>query len=120
MKEKYPVVFLCQRMGVSKSGYYKWKKRQGRLNRYEQDRQFLTKLLTEQQRHPSHGCHRLAEAVFQETGWIKEELYLDFGPETVENVQKLLDAYVQYFNHRRPAAALGYKSPVQYKTELGF
>ena len=30
------------------------------------------------------------------------------------------DDYVYYFNNRRPAAALGYKSPVQYKTELGF
>ena len=47
MKEKYPIVFLCQLMGVSKSGYYKWKNRQGKPNRYEQDRQLLTKLLTE-------------------------------------------------------------------------
>ncbi len=53
-------------------------------------------------------------------GWIKEELYLDFGLETAEDVPKLLDNYVHYFNNRRPAAALGYKSPVQYKTELGF
>ncbi|MBQ4332215.1 MAG: IS3 family transposase [Clostridia bacterium] len=32
----------------------------------------------------------------------------------------MLDRYVDYFNNHRPAAALGYKSPVQYKTELGF
>ncbi|MBQ4332593.1 MAG: IS3 family transposase [Clostridia bacterium] len=31
-----------------------------------------------------------------------------------------MDRYVDYFNNHRPAAALGYKSPVQYKTELGF
>ena len=284
MKEKYPIVFLCQLMGVSKSGYYKWKNRQGVLNRYEQDRQLLTKLLSEQhKKHPSHGYHMLADDVFQATGWIfshnlahkcckyagiqskarkyrykkkddeenvefpnevngnwnatgptqivvsdmtviknkgrnwewtllvdtfnneilahqatpvqgdtkpyyhclealkklagkkneeqtpqvvlhtdqgsvyssqafrqahehynilrsmskvgtptdnaiiealngwiKEELYLDFGLETAEDVPKLLDEYVYYFNHSRPAAALGYKSPVQYKTELGF
>ena len=271
-------------MGVSKSGYYKWKNRQGVLNRYEQDRQLLTKLLFEQhKKHPSHGYHMLADDVFQATGWvfshnlahkcckeagihskarkyryqkkdaeenvefpnevngnwnangpiqivvsdmtifknkgqnwegtllvdtfnneilahqatpvagsnkpyyhclevlkklagkkneeqtpqvvlhtdqdsvyssqafrqahehykilrsmskvgtptdnaiiealngwIKEELYLDFGLETAEDVPKLLDEYVSYFNNRRPAAALGYKSPVQYKTELGF
>ena len=271
-------------MGVSKSGYYKWKNRQGVLNRYEQDRQLLTKLLSEQhKKHPSHGYHMLADDVFQATGWIfshnlahkcckyagiqskarkyrykkkddeenvefpnevngnwnatsptqivvsdmtviknkgrnwewtllvdtfnneilahqatpvqgdtkpyyhclealkklagkkneeqtpqvvlhtdqgsvyssqafrqahehynilrsmskvgtptdnaiiealngwiKEELYLDFGLETAEDVPKLLDEYVYYFNNRRPAAALGYKSPVQYKTELGF
>ena len=284
MKEKYPIVFLCQLMGVSKSGYYKWKNRQGVLNRYEQDRQLLTKLLSEQhKKHSSHGYHMLADDVFQATGWIfshnlahkcckyagiqskarkyrykkkddeenvefpnevngnwnatgptqivvsdmtviknkgrnwewtllvdtfnneilahqatpvqgdtkpyyhclealkklagkkneeqtpqvvlhtdqgsvyssqafrqahehynilrsmskvgtptdnaiiealngwiKEELYLDFGLETAEDVPKLLDEYVYYFNNRRPAAALGYKSPVQYKTELGF
>ena len=284
MKGKYPIVFLCQLMGVSKSGYYKWKNRQGKLNRYEQDRLLLTKLLTEQhQKHPSHGYHMLADDVFQSTGWvfshnlahkcckeagihskarkyrykkkdteenvefpnevngnwnatgpiqivvsdmtifknkgknwewtllvdtfhneilahqatpvsgsnkpyyhclevlkklvvkkneeqtpqvvlhtdqgsvyssqafrqahehynilrsmskvgtptdnaiiealngwIKEELYLDFGLETAEDVPKLLDEYVLYFNNWRPAAALGYKSPVQYKTELGF
>ncbi|MBR2483168.1 MAG: IS3 family transposase [Oscillospiraceae bacterium] len=31
-----------------------------------------------------------------------------------------MDAYVDFFNNQRSAAALGYKSPVQYKTELGF
>ena len=68
MKEKYPIVFLCQLMGVSKSGYYKWKNRKGQLNRYEQDRQLLTKLLAEQHRkHPSHGYHMLANDVFQAT-----------------------------------------------------
>lgn len=53
-------------------------------------------------------------------GWIKEELYLDFGLTSTEAVPALLDKYVYYFNHIRPAAALGYKSPIQYKTELGF
>ena len=283
MKGNYPIVFLCQLMGVSKSGYYKWRNRQGKLNRYEQDRQLLTQFLTEQHRkHPSHGYHMLAADVFQETGWvfshnlahkcckdagirskarkyrykkpgeehikfsnevrgnwnadkpiqivvsdmtvfknkgknwewtllvdtfnneilahqatpvtgsnkpyyhclevlkklagkkneeqtpqvvfhtdqgsvyssqayqkahehynilrsmskggtptdnaiiealngwIKEELCLDFGLETAEDVPKLLEEYVYYFNNRQPAAALVYRSPVQYKTELGF
>ena len=53
-------------------------------------------------------------------GWMKGELCLDFGLEAAEDVPHLLDEYVYYFNNRRPAAALGYKSPVQYKTELGF
>ena len=58
-------------MGVSKSGYYPWRGRQGKLNRYEQDRQLLTKLLTEQhKKHPSHGYHMLAKAVFEATGWV--------------------------------------------------
>jgi putative transposase len=53
-------------------------------------------------------------------GWMKEELFLDYGLATAKKVPELLDAYVQYFNNERPAAALGYRTPVQYKTELGF
>ena len=68
---KYPVVFLCELMRVSKSGYYKWRSRQGKLNRYEQDRQLLTKLLREaHSKHPSYGYHMLARTVFQMTGWV--------------------------------------------------
>lgn len=270
-------------MSVNRSGYYKWRSRQGRLNRYEKDRLLLTKLLKEQhEKHPSHGYHRLAEDVSRATGWmfshnlahkcrkqagihskarkhryvppgeenvifpnrvcgnwnadrptqivvsdmtifkskgvqwewtllvdtfyneilahqvtnipgnsqpyyycleqlkklagkkneeqtpqvvfhtdqgsvyssrgffqaheqynilrsmsrratptdnpivealngwIKEELFLDHALATAENVPALLDTYVHYFNYERPAAALGYKSPVQYRTELGF
>ena len=279
---KYPVDFLCRIMGLNRSGYYKWKARQGTLNRYEKDRIELTKLLQKaHKKHPSYGYHRLADMVFQETGWvfsdhlahqcckaagirskarkyrykppgeestkfanevrgqwnakapleivvsdmtmfkvgktawewtilldtfnneilahgvtstpgsnkpyyycldalkklmdkkeeqtfqvvfltdqgavyssrafcqahshynilrsmsrggtptdnpiiealngwIKDELYLDWDLAHAKNVPKLLDIYVEFFNHARPAAALGYKSPVQYKTELGF
>ena len=53
-------------------------------------------------------------------GWIKEELFLDFDLGHAKDVPALLDRYVEYFNNRRSAAALGYKSPVQYRTELGF
>ena len=53
-------------------------------------------------------------------GWMKEELDLYFGLNEAENLPGLLNKYVYFFNNRRPAAALGYRSPVQYKTELGF
>ena len=53
-------------------------------------------------------------------GWIKNELYLDFDLTHAKNVPELLNQYVYYFNNQRLHAALGYKSPVQYKTELGF
>ena len=53
-------------------------------------------------------------------GWIKEELFLDFNLSTAEDVPSLLNNYVEYFNYERAAAALNYKSPVQYKTELCF
>ena len=38
----------------------------------------------------------------------------------VKDDPALLDTYVEPFNNRRPAIALGYKSPAPYKTELGF
>lgn len=53
-------------------------------------------------------------------GWMKDELYLDFGLKNADNIQAVLNRYVHYFNYDRPAYALGYKSPVQYKTEQGF
>ena len=51
---------------------------------------------------------------------MKEELYLDFDLDHVQDVPALLDRYVSYFNNKRRHAALGYKSPVQYRAELGF
>ena len=58
-------------MGINRSGYYKWKARQGKLNRYEQDRIVLTELLHEEHgRHPSLGYHRLARNIFRNTGWV--------------------------------------------------
>lgn len=269
-------------MGVNRSGYYKWRQRKGKMNRYERDRVELTRLLqAAHEKHPSHGYHRLAHDVFLETGWVfshnlahkcckaagirskarkgrykqpgeesvlfpnlvrghwnaaaplqlvvsdmttlkvgttywewtilldtfnneilahcvtsqrgsnkpyyhcleqlkkrmdkreeqtsqvvfhtdqgavyssrafcqahhdynilrsmsrggtptdnpiiealngwmKEELYLDFDLAHSHDVPALLDAYVYFFNNHRPAAALGYKSPVQFKTERGF
>ena len=51
---------------------------------------------------------------------MKEELYLDFHLDHAEDVPALLDQYVYFFNNLRRHAAVGYKSPVQYRTELGF
>ena len=48
-------------------------------------------------------------------GWIKEELFLDFDLSNASDVPALLDDYVHYFNFERSAAALGYKSPVQFR-----
>ena len=38
-------------------------------------------------------------------GWMKQELHLDFGLAEALNVPELLHAYVDFFNHRRPASA---------------
>lgn len=58
-------------MQVNRSGYYKWKSRQGVKNRYEQDRELLTELLKEAHiKHKSYGYHRLAAVIRKETGWL--------------------------------------------------
>ena len=58
-------------MGVNRSGYYKRRQRQGKMNRYERDREELTRLLqAAHEKHPSHGYHRLARDVSLETGWV--------------------------------------------------
>ena len=62
---------LCKLLDVSRSGYYKWKHRQGKENRYERDRKLLTDLLENaHKKHPSYGYHRLAISVTKETGWL--------------------------------------------------
>ncbi|MBQ6440677.1 MAG: IS3 family transposase, partial [Mogibacterium sp.] len=33
---------------------------------------------------------------------------------------EMISEYIKYYNNERPAYALHYKSPVQYKTEMGF
>ena len=53
-------------------------------------------------------------------GWIKQEMYLDFQLHKCDDLLSALDDFVHYFNHFRPAYALHYRTPIQYKTERGF
>ena len=53
-------------------------------------------------------------------GWIKEELIIDFDLKHCEDVPKLIKEYIYYYNNERPSYALNYKTPIQYKFELGF
>lgn len=53
-------------------------------------------------------------------GWIKEEMRVDFQYRKTENLLDFVNMYVEYFNNERPAYALNYQSPIQYRTERGF
>ncbi len=53
-------------------------------------------------------------------GWIKEELFIDFDLKHCDNVPKLIEEYIYYYNYERPSYALKYKTPIQYKIESGF
>lgn len=53
-------------------------------------------------------------------GWIKDEIYNDFDIDSYESFEEFIKDYIYYYNYERPAYALNYKTPIQYKTELGF
>lgn len=53
-------------------------------------------------------------------GWIKAEIRCDYTKEQKLDFPKFLNKYVEYFNNKRPAYALGYLNPVQYKIKQGF
>lgn len=53
-------------------------------------------------------------------GWIKEELFVDFDLKNCDDIPKLIKDYILYFNNERPAYSLQYKTPTQFKIELGF
>ena len=53
-------------------------------------------------------------------GWIKVEMYAEGWHRRFDTPEKMIHAFVEYYNNERPAFALQYKAPIQYKTELGF
>lgn len=53
-------------------------------------------------------------------GWMKDELYIDYDIYNSPDVESDLARYLDYFNKERLASSLNYKTPVQYRTELGF
>ncbi len=55
---------------VSRSGYYKWLKRKGTLNRYEQQQQELDYYVADVHSHyPSQGYRSIADTLLNQYGW---------------------------------------------------
>lgn len=51
-------------------------------------------------------------------GWMKEELYMDFGVDkclTRDEFQAVIDRYVDFYNKHRPCYAIGYDTPEGYR-----
>ena len=48
-------------------------------------------------------------------GWIKAELFMDFHITGEQPVAEQVDDYIKFFNEERPAYALDYLTPKQYK-----
>lgn len=53
-------------------------------------------------------------------GWIKKEMHIDFDNNNYNTVQEFIDDIVWDNNNYRPCYALKYKTPIEYKTQLGF
>ena len=53
-------------------------------------------------------------------GWLKKEMYIDFDINNYNTVQEFIDDIVYDNNYLRPSYALNYKTPIEYKTQLGF
>ena len=53
-------------------------------------------------------------------GWLKKEIYIDFDMNNYNTVQEYIDDIVYDNNYLRPSYALNYKTPIEYKTQLGF
>ena len=48
-------------------------------------------------------------------GWVKEELFIDFHLEGNGSMKEKIASYIHFFNEKRPAYALNYLTPKQYR-----
>lgn len=53
-------------------------------------------------------------------GWLKKEMYIDFNQNNYNNVEDYINHIIYDHNNYRPSYALQYKTPVEYRTQLGF
>ena len=53
-------------------------------------------------------------------GWLKKEMYIDFYTNNYKTVQEFIADIIYDNNNLRPSYALNYKTPVEYRTQLGF
>lgn len=53
-------------------------------------------------------------------GWLKKEMYIDFDINNYNTVQEFIDDIVYDNNYLRPSYALNYKTPIEYRIQLGF
>ena len=53
-------------------------------------------------------------------GWLKKEMHIDFDTNNYNTVQEFIEELVRDNNYYRPCYALNYKTPVEYRIQLGF
>ena len=66
---------LCDIYEVSRSGYYKWLKRKGKLNHYEQQQKELDYYVADIHSHyPSQGYRTINDTLFNMYGWVVSDV----------------------------------------------
>ena len=53
-------------------------------------------------------------------GWIKDEIMNDWNIDSYNSFDEFINTYIYCYNNERLACSLDYKTPIQYKAELGF
>ena len=53
-------------------------------------------------------------------GWLKKEMYIDFNQNDYDTVEDYINAIIYDHNYLRPSYALNYKTPIEYRSQLGF
>lgn len=53
-------------------------------------------------------------------GWLKKELCVDYDINNYNTIQELIKDIIKDNNEYRPSYALNYKTPIEYKIQLGF
>lgn len=53
-------------------------------------------------------------------GWLKGEIVVDFNQDNYDTVEDYINAIIEDHNTHRPSYALKYKTPIEYRTQLGF
>lgn len=104
LHRRFSVEWLCELFGVSRSGYYKWKKRGQTLNQYQRSQQILDReILSLHKEHPSSGYRALNARLRRKTGWIVCDLSI------LHSMQRL---HIQAKTRKtRPAPTLGTENP---------
>lgn len=70
LRYRFSVEWLCELFSVSRSGYYKWRKRGATLNKYQLSQQLLDEQISAlHEEHPSSGYRALNSRLRTKTGW---------------------------------------------------
>ena len=56
----------------------------------------------------------------EDTHDVTIEIFVDFKQNDYETVEEFINAVIYDHNYLRPSYALNYKTPIEYRTQLGF